>query len=126
MRLFPTHDLRIDDGPGEQRRPDERGTQKLLARVLKQEVADMTLLHNAITRGFNTIYLQAPHVRDADTADFVDYALTWHTAVEALRAVEVGVLFPAIEMLLHNFSLSERARRECGMTWRIFPGRTWA
>ncbi|KAI2470518.1 hypothetical protein F4781DRAFT_175463 [Annulohypoxylon bovei var. microspora] len=60
----------------------------------------MALLHNAILRGFNSVYQQAPHVAPADTADFVGYALTWHKFVATHHADEEAVLFPEVEAVL--------------------------
>lgn len=37
----------------------------------------MCMVHNSIFRGYNYIYQQAPHVTEADKADFVGYSLTW-------------------------------------------------
>lgn len=43
----------------------------------------MSLIYNALSRGFNSIYLQAPHVQVADYADFVGYSLAWTQVVKA-------------------------------------------
>jgi hypothetical protein len=41
----------------------------------------MALFHNILLRGLNTIYLQAPFVKDVDKKDFVGYALCWYDAI---------------------------------------------
>lgn len=60
----------------------------------------MCLLHNAIIRGFNSILLQAPHVQDADKADFVGYAQTWLRFVLSHHDDEERNLFPKVEEVL--------------------------
>ncbi|KAJ4320756.1 hypothetical protein N0V84_005696 [Fusarium piperis] len=60
----------------------------------------MALLHNAIIRGFNSIYLQAPHVKDADKADFIGYSQTWFRFVKSHHDDEEENLFPKVKDLL--------------------------
>lgn len=60
----------------------------------------MALLHNAIIRGFNSIYLQAPHIKDADKADFIGYCLTWFRFVKSHHDDEEDNLFPKVQELL--------------------------
>jgi len=60
----------------------------------------MCLLHNAIIRGFNSIYLQAPHVQDGDKAAFVGYAQTWLRFVLTHHDDEERNLFPKVEEVL--------------------------
>ncbi|KAI5195712.1 hypothetical protein E4T38_08913 [Aureobasidium subglaciale] len=54
----------------------------------------MALLHNAILRGFNTIYLQAPHVQPEDHHAFIGYSLTWYRFVKSHHDDEEAELFP--------------------------------
>ncbi|KAF7560089.1 hypothetical protein G7046_g4069 [Stylonectria norvegica] len=60
----------------------------------------MALLHNAIIRGFNSIYLQAPHVQDVDKAAFIGYSLTWFRFVKSHHDDEEDNLFPKVQDLL--------------------------
>lgn len=60
----------------------------------------MCLLHNSIIRGFNSIYLQAPHVQGGDKAGFVGYALTWHKFVQSHHDDEERNLFTKMEEVL--------------------------
>ncbi|KAI0156697.1 hypothetical protein GGR52DRAFT_196953 [Hypoxylon sp. FL1284] len=60
----------------------------------------MALLHNAILRGYNSIYQQAPHVQASDKADFIGYALTWHKFVATHHDDEEATLFPKVEAVL--------------------------
>ncbi|KAJ3525965.1 hypothetical protein NM208_g11413 [Fusarium decemcellulare] len=60
----------------------------------------MALLHNAIIRGFNSIYLQAPHVKDADKAAFIGYSQTWFRFVKSHHDDEEDNLFPKVKDLL--------------------------
>lgn len=75
----------------------------------------MALLHNSIFRGFNSIYLQAPHVRDADKPDFVGYALTWFKFVKSHHDDEELNLFTKIEDLLEDKTVFEETHKEHGM-----------
>jgi hypothetical protein len=60
----------------------------------------MAHIHNAILRGYNSIYLQAPHVAQEDKAAFVGYALTWYKFVKGHHDDEEGGLFPAVAGVL--------------------------
>ncbi|KFA64406.1 hypothetical protein S40285_01070 [Stachybotrys chlorohalonatus IBT 40285] len=62
----------------------------------------MCLLHNSILRGFNSIYLQAPHVHPHDKAAFVGYALTWFKFVKSHHDDEEANLFTKIEEVLDD------------------------
>ena len=62
----------------------------------------MALLHNAILRGYNSIYQQAPHVKEADRADFVGYALTWYKFVKSHHDDEEETLFTRVEEVLKD------------------------
>ncbi|KAG9258142.1 ZIP zinc transporter-domain-containing protein [Emericellopsis atlantica] len=62
----------------------------------------MGLLHNAIIRGYNSIYLQAPHVQESDKADFVNYALTWYRFVKSHHDDEELNLFSRVEEILND------------------------
>ncbi|KAH7033172.1 uncharacterized protein B0I36DRAFT_407830 [Microdochium trichocladiopsis] len=62
----------------------------------------MALLHNSILRGYNSIYLQAPHVQPADKADFVGYCKTWHKFVTSHHDDEEATLFTKVEELLDD------------------------
>ncbi len=74
----------------------------------------MCLLHNAILRGYNSIYLQAPHVRDADKPGFVGYCLTWHKFVTSHADDEEAVLFTMVEDLLDDKTVWEASHKEHG------------
>lgn len=78
----------------------------------------MALLHNSIFRGYNSIYLQAPHVQDADKADFVGYALTWYKFVKSHHDDEELSLFTKIEELLGDKTVFEETHEEHGLSTR--------
>lgn len=82
----------------------------------------MALLHNSIFRGYNSIYLQAPHVQDADKADFIGYALTWFKFVKSHHDDEEESLFTKVEELLEDKTVFEETHKEHG-TSDILP---WA
>lgn len=60
----------------------------------------MCNVHNALFRGFNSIYLQAPHVKEADKADFLGYTRTWIKFLETHAREEESGLFVEAEKLL--------------------------
>ncbi|EON95993.1 putative hemerythrin hhe cation binding domain-containing protein [Phaeoacremonium minimum UCRPA7] len=62
----------------------------------------MALLHNSILRGYNSIYLQAPHVQEADKAAFIGYSLTWFKFVKSHHDDEEETLFTKVEELLND------------------------
>ncbi|KAJ2902848.1 hypothetical protein MKZ38_000042 [Zalerion maritima] len=72
----------------------------------------MALLHNAIIRGYNTIWLQATHVQDQDKADFVGYCLTWFHFVKSHHGDEEQNLFPKVEELLGDKDIWDVTHKE--------------
>jgi hypothetical protein len=44
----------------------------------------MAVVHNVILRGMNTIYLQAPFVKEKDYKDFIGYCYCWHEVIECM------------------------------------------
>ena len=79
----------------------------------------MAHIHNAIIRGYNSIYLQAPHVADADKPAFVGYALTWFRFVKAHHDDEENELFPAISRVLHDEKIWGETHKEHGMSFPL-------
>lgn len=79
----------------------------------------MALVHNSIIRGYNSIYLQAPHIRDEDLSDFVAYALTWHKFVVSHHDDEEEKLFPDMVSILGDSEIWGNAKEEHGM--QFFP-----
>jgi hypothetical protein len=74
----------------------------------------MALLHNSIIRGFNSIYLQAPHVPDADKAAFVGYAQTWFRFVKSHHDDEEANLFTKVEEILGDDTIWAETHEEHG------------
>lgn len=62
----------------------------------------MCNVHNAIFRGYNSIYLQAPHVKGSDKAPFLGYCRTWCKFVMSHAEEEEASLFPEAEKLLDD------------------------
>ncbi|KAH6625244.1 hypothetical protein C7974DRAFT_196764 [Boeremia exigua] len=62
----------------------------------------MAHIHNAILRGYNSIFLQAPHVRNEDKEAFIGYALTWFKFVKSHHDDEEAELFPKVAEVLHG------------------------
>lgn len=75
----------------------------------------MALLHNAILRGFNSIYLQAPYIKPEDRADFVGYSLTWYRFVKSHHDDEEAELFPKVEHVLNNQRIWDETQQEHGL-----------
>lgn len=57
----------------------------------------MALVHNMLIRAYNSIYLQATHVRPADVPDFLNYCSAWHMTLKGHHDAEEEVYFPGIE-----------------------------
>jgi hemerythrin-like domain-containing protein len=74
----------------------------------------MAHIHNAILRGYNSIYLQAPHVSDADKPAFIGYALTWYRFVKSHHDSEELELFPAVEDVLGRNDIWAESHHEHG------------
>ncbi|KAI9734217.1 MAG: hypothetical protein M1834_002319 [Cirrosporium novae-zelandiae] len=72
----------------------------------------MALLHNAILRGYNTIYLQAEHVQPADYADFIGYSLAWFKFVKGHHDDEEENLFPKVEEVIGKKDIWEESLKE--------------
>ncbi|KAI5281854.1 hypothetical protein KEM54_003113, partial [Ascosphaera aggregata] len=80
--------------------------------VFTEGASHMAILHNAILRGFNTIYLQAPHVQPRDYRDFVGYSLTWCKFVKKHHDDEEGQLFPSVEAAMGVIGALDHSREE--------------
>ncbi|KAH8889011.1 hypothetical protein GQ53DRAFT_723800 [Thozetella sp. PMI_491] len=72
----------------------------------------MCIVHNAIFRGYNTIYHQASHVADADKTDFIGYCLVWHKFVRTHAENEEASLFPRAEGILDDDTIFKHAHEE--------------
>jgi hemerythrin-like domain-containing protein len=62
----------------------------------------MSLAHNGIIRGLNSIYLQAPHLPPKDVAivrDFLTYCQCWSESMHHHHDAEEKVFFPEIESI---------------------------
>lgn len=57
----------------------------------------MAVFHNLLLRSLNTIYLQAPSVKDSDKKAFIGYAYCWYDAIDAHHTGEEKEFFPWIE-----------------------------
>lgn len=74
----------------------------------------MAHIHNSILRGYNSIYLQAPHVIEGDKSAFVNYARTWYRFVKSHHDDEEGELFPKVEEVLGTKGIWEETHKEHG------------
>ncbi|GAP88250.1 putative hemerythrin hhe cation binding domain-containing protein [Rosellinia necatrix] len=72
----------------------------------------MALLHNSIFRGYNSIYQQAPNVKDIDKNDFIGYALTWYKFVKSHHDDEEVSLFTKVEEVLDDKTIWDGTHKE--------------
>jgi len=94
----PTTKAAWADGPMKLIATPEYTTKK--TDIFTKGATHMCLLHNAIIRGYNTIWQQALRVPDADKADFVGYCLAWFRFVKSHHDDEEQNLFPRVEGVL--------------------------
>jgi hypothetical protein len=57
----------------------------------------MAFAHNAMLRGINAIYLQAPHVLSVDAGDFLFFVASWSDWVLHHHILEEKEMFPSFE-----------------------------
>ena len=74
----------------------------------------MAHIHNSILRGYNTIYLQAPHIADEDKPDFIGYARSWFRFVRSHHDDEENELFSAVEEVVGTKGVFDETHREHG------------
>lgn len=74
----------------------------------------MAHIHNSILRGYNSIYLQAPHITDEDKPDFIGYAQTWFRFVKSHHDDEENELFAAVEEVVGTKGIFDETHREHG------------
>jgi hypothetical protein len=68
--------------------------------IWTEGASHMCNVHNTIFRGYNSIYQQAPHIRDGEKANFIGYCLTWYKFVHTHAMAEESGFFPVAEKLL--------------------------
>ncbi|KAF2875988.1 hypothetical protein BDV95DRAFT_563147 [Massariosphaeria phaeospora] len=57
----------------------------------------MAFAHNAMLRGLNALYIQAPHIPEEEVADFLFFAASWTAWVMHHHTMEETAMFPAFE-----------------------------
>lgn len=60
---------------------------------------EMAFAHNAMLRGLNAIYLQAPHVTQCDAPDFLFFVTVWAGWIMHHHDLEEEMLFPMLERI---------------------------
>ncbi|KAI0203707.1 polyketide synthase dehydratase-domain-containing protein [Astrocystis sublimbata] len=60
---------------------------------------EMAFAHNAMLRGLNAIYLQAPHVPNEDASDFLIFVASWSAWVLHHHDLEEANMFPKFEAI---------------------------
>lgn len=62
-----------------------------------RNASEMALVHNVVFRGLNSIYLQAPNVKDPqDIADFMTFSRCWSSVLHSHHSTEETVYFPLL------------------------------
>lgn len=72
----------------------------------------MALVHNAMIRGFNSIYQQAPWVMEDHKPAFVGYGLTWAKFVLSHHDDEEHTLFKKVSVVLDDDEIWESTHKE--------------
>ncbi|MCJ1308244.1 hypothetical protein MMC25_001897 [Agyrium rufum] len=62
-----------------------------------EAASEMCVVHNALLRGLNSIYLQGPNLQPEEYKDFIGYSLCWHSALHEHHTSEEEQFFPDIE-----------------------------
>lgn len=73
-------------------------TQDIKSHAAIHAASEMTHVHNVIIRGVNSIYLQAPNVRNpSDIKDFLHFVTLWGNFVDRHHETEEESIFPDLE-----------------------------
>lgn len=93
---------------------------RTLAKLYKKDpftmgASHMTLSHNSLIRGFNSIYQQAPRISASDYKDFTGYCLAWHRCVEQHHMHEEVNYFPEIERMTGQKGVMDGEVEQHGM-----------
>lgn len=72
----------------------------------------MALVHNAMIRGFNSIYQQAPYITEDLSSDFVGYSLTWASFVDSHHHDEEDNLFVKVSEVLDDKDIWAGTQKE--------------
>jgi hypothetical protein len=78
----------------------------------------MAHIHNAILRGYNSIYLQAPYVTNEDKPEFIGYAQAWFRFVKSHHDDEELDLFPKMEEVVRTKGIWDETHKEHG-TYKV-------
>ncbi|KAB8292894.1 hypothetical protein EYC80_007260 [Monilinia laxa] len=66
--------------------------------LASRNASEMALVHNILLRGLNSIYLQAPNVKETnDIADFVKFCDAWSSILHSHHAAEETVYFKLLD-----------------------------
>lgn len=77
---------------------------------------EMTLSHNVLLHGLNSIYLQGPHITEyQDKSDFLFYCHAWVVMVQHHHSAEESVLFPELEKFTRNSEIMGENKTQHGM-----------
>jgi hemerythrin-like domain-containing protein len=74
----------------------------------------MAHIHNAILRGYNSIYIQAPYVTNEDKPEFIGYAQAWFRFVKSHHDDEELELFPKVEEVVGSKDIWNDTHKEHG------------
>jgi hemerythrin-like domain-containing protein len=88
--------------------PGQPGAQSCSNPGVLATAIEMANVHNALLRGLNSIYLQAPYITaPADIADLMLYTQAWADTVHHHHSLEETIFFARIEALAKEAGLPE-------------------
>jgi hypothetical protein len=73
--------------------------------------SEMCLVHNFLIRGYNSIFLQAPHVKPEDYSDFINYSMCWLNLIRSHHDGEERLIFPEIEKATGDACMQENVKQ---------------
>ncbi|KAF1957228.1 hypothetical protein CC80DRAFT_411683 [Byssothecium circinans] len=79
---------------------------------------EMVFAHNAMLRGLNAIYNQAPNIPSSDVADFLFFTASWTAWVKHHHIIEETTMFPSFEKVkgVKSGSLQHNAEQHHGFS----------
>lgn len=110
MALGPSTTMPWADAPMKLVTTPQYATKK--TDIFTKGATHMALLHNAILRGYNSIYQQAPYIEPSENYNFIGYCLTWYKFVKSHHDDEEGILFVQVEQLLNDKTIWTETHKE--------------
>ena len=100
--------------PSRHGRGERKANERPQTDIFTLGATHMAHIHNAILRGYNSIYLQAPYVTDEDKPEFIGYAQAWFRFVKSHHDDEELELFPKMEEVVGTKGIWDDTHKEHG------------